>query len=196
MTDIAGLIYAGGESSRFGADKTTALLQGQRLIDHVAERFRPQVNMLAVAGPATVSGAQCLDDGVHAGKGPLAGLLAGLKWASSLPEITWLATAPCDVPLLPTNLIALLTKNLTDTPTVPNVEGRWQPGGALWPISALPFIENTLVSGDDLSLHAALKHLQAETIETPSDALDGSFTNINTRDELIQLEQRLPQSHG
>jgi len=197
MIAAAGLIYAGGESSRFGADKANALLQGQRLIDHVADRIAPQVAALAVAGSVRLAGADGLDDdGAHIGKGPLAGLLAGLKWASDLPNIKWLVTTPCDVPLLPKNLVALLTQNLKDKPTVLNVDERWQTGCALWPTSACKVIEGHLIAGEDLSLHSALKHLHAETLDVEATVLDGAFTNINSQDDLIQLERKLLKSHG
>jgi molybdenum cofactor guanylyltransferase len=196
MTAIAGLIYAGGESTRFGGNKAEAPLCGRRLIEHVAERLGPQVSTLAIAGPVPVTNAKTLGDGVHVGKGPLAGLLAGLKWASDLPDIKWLVTTPCDVPLLPKNLVALLTSNPTDRPKVLNVEGRWQAGCALWPTSGDRFIEDTLIKGEDLSLHGTLRSLNVEAIETSQEALDGSLLNINTQDELLRLEQRLAQSHG
>lgn len=196
MTAIAGLIYAGGESTRFGGNKAEAPLCGRRLIEHVAERLGPQVATLAVAGPVCVTNVKTLGDGAHVGKGPLAGLLVGLRWASDLPGINWLVTAPCDVPVLPTNLVALLAKNLTDTPRVLNIEERWQTGCALWPTSAYAIIEELLIAGEDLSLHAALKQLHAKTVEACPTSLDGAFTNINTRDDLIQLERELSKSHG
>ncbi|AWZ01502.1 molybdenum cofactor guanylyltransferase [Rhodobiaceae bacterium] len=189
MTAIAGLIYAGGESTRFGGKKAEASLRGHRLIDHVAERLGPQVTTLAVAGPVHVTNATPLGDGVHVGKGPLAGLLAGLKWASDLPGVKWLVTTPCDVPLLPKNLVSSLSNNLTDKPTVLNVAGRWQAGCALWPTSVGPFIQDTLIKGEDLSLHRALRSLNVEAIEITSDALDGNFLNINTREDLIGCTQ-------
>lgn len=196
MTAIVGLIYAGGESKRFGADKATALLHDKRLIDHVADRLDPQVGALAIAGSVDHIGLPCLDDGIHAGKGPLAGLRAGLAWAASLPDITYLVTAPCDVPLLPKNLVALLTQKPTDRPIVLNVEGHWQTGCTLWPTSALPVIADTLTTGQDLSLHSTLRALNVEVIECEPILLDGSFININTQDDLAQLERKLSQSHG
>lgn len=196
MKSVAGLIYAGGESSRFGADKATALLQGQRLIDHVNARLEPQVWALAVAGPVTLNDAACLDDGAHSGKGPLAGLFAGLTWAANLPDVTWLVTAPCDVPLLPKNLVALLTQSAADTPAVLKIDGRWQTGCTLWPTSVRATIEEILIKEEDLSLHAALKQLQADIIEARADALEGSFININTQDDLTELEQRLRHANG
>ncbi len=195
MNSTAGLIFAGGGSTRFGTDKAQALLSGQRLIDHVAQRLEPQVSALAIAGSASIDGASNLDDGAHAGKGPLAGLLAGITWAESLPDVAWLVTAPCDVPLLPRNLIDLLFPNRSDRPSVLEVDGRWQTGCALWPVGAGATIEKLLVGGADMSLHNALSQQEAQVIKVNAETLEGSFANINTQDDLAQLQRELSQSH-
>lgn len=191
MNKTAGLIYAGGESTRFGTDKADALLSGRRLIDHVADRLSPQVSALAIAGPAIIGSFVNLEDGDHAGKGPVAGLLAGLQWAATLPDVAWLVTAPCDVPLLPKNLVDLLSKSQTDRPSVLTVEGHWQTGCALWPVTATATIEQLLVAGADLSLHAALKQQDAQVFDVDTEALEGSFANINTQTDLTDLERKL-----
>ncbi len=191
MSSVAGVIFAGGYSGRFGSDKAEALLQGRRLIDHVAKRLEPQVDALAIAGPASIGGFVNLEDGAHAGKGPLAGLLAGLHWATTLPDVTWLVTAPCDVPLLPTNLVDLLSKNRTQQPSVLDVDGRWQAGCALWPVNAQARVEQLLFEGADLSLHTALKQQDAQVVNVNAETLEGSFANINTQGDLAELEREL-----
>jgi molybdenum cofactor guanylyltransferase len=187
MKSVAGLIFAGGLSRRFGGNKAEATLLGRRLIDHVADRLAPQVERVAIAGPTLVTNAASLDDGEYTGKGPLAGLLAGLKWASDSPNIAWLVTTPCDVPLLPKNLVTLLNGKPSEKPKVLEVGGRWQAGCALWPTSVAPFIENTLNENADLSLHRALRSLEVEAIEVSHATLDGSFLNINTQEDLLRV---------
>lgn len=194
MSSVAGLIYAGGQSTRFGGNKAAAILDGRRLIDHVAHRFRPQVASLAVAGTTPVSNAASLGDEDHGGKGPLAGLLAGFSWASTVADITWLATTPCDVPLLPTNLVGLLSEKLTDRPRVLCMDGQWQTGCALWPLASSDTIEKILISATDLSVHSALRTLDAEEVSIQPSALDGSFFNINTRQNLSELANN-PTEH-
>ena len=47
-----GVILAGGAARRMGGrDKGAIELAGRRLVDHVIERFSPQVDRLLIAGP-------------------------------------------------------------------------------------------------------------------------------------------------
>lgn len=100
--NYAAAILAGGESSRFGADKAMADLGGEPMIAHVAEVLRGAVHSAVVghARAAALLGAADLSDPASAVRGPLAGVLAGLEWAETL-GVAWLVTAPCDAPLLP-----------------------------------------------------------------------------------------------
>ncbi len=97
-------ILAGGESSRFGADKAMADLGGAPMVAHVARALRGAAHV-AVAGHARAAaafGAANLRDPATSVRGPLAGVLAGLEWAAAL-DAAWLVTAPCDAPLIPSD---------------------------------------------------------------------------------------------
>src|SRR5688572_5092940 len=109
---ITGLILAGGQGRRMGGvDKGLQPFRGKPLVEHVIERFRPQVQELLIsAAPAARAyeayGRVVLDE---LGEGPLAGLHAGLAACGGL-----LASAPCDTPLLPDDLVARLRAGLKD----------------------------------------------------------------------------------
>jgi molybdopterin-guanine dinucleotide biosynthesis protein A len=110
MTQIqfAAAILAGGASSRFGADKAMVDLGGSPMISHVARAL--SADKLAIVGhpgAAALLGAESLNDAADSVSGPLAGVLAALDWAARL-QAPWLITAPCDAPLLPTDLAARL----------------------------------------------------------------------------------------
>src|SRR5689334_23373453 len=99
---IAGLVLAGGQSSRFGGNKALAVLDGETLAGRMARLLGAHCSHVALSANAPLPGIDLptLPDPPGAQAGPLSGVLAGLRWAKSLGA-QWLVTAPCDTPLLP-----------------------------------------------------------------------------------------------
>lgn len=106
---IAGLILAGGRGQRMaGVDKGLVSLWGQPMVAHVVARLTPQVDTLIISSNRNrdayirYSETVLADASDEAGelRGPLAGMLAGLKAADS----DYLLVVPCDAPCLPADL--------------------------------------------------------------------------------------------
>lgn len=103
---ITGLLLAGGRGSRMGGvDKGLQLLHGRPLFEWVLARLQAQVGPLLINAnrnlPAyAAQGLPVLSDADDSFAGPLAGLLAGLQAC----ETDWLLSAPCDTPMLPSDL--------------------------------------------------------------------------------------------
>jgi molybdopterin-guanine dinucleotide biosynthesis protein A len=188
VTRTAGIILAGGASRRFGADKAATLIEGRPMIAHVAERLAPQVAALAIAGADQTYALACplLEDGPHATKGPLAGLAAGLSWALE-NDFTHVVTSPCDVPLLPRNLVRLLSSRGQLSPAVLKTPRGIEAACAMWPVAVLSRVEDRLQAGKSLSMTGLLEAAGACVIPVQADDLDGSFININAPDDLAQL---------
>ncbi len=188
MKDLAGIILAGGSSQRFGADKAAALLDGRPMIAHVAERLSSQVQNVVLAGAQQSYGLpfQLLDDGDHANQGPLAGLASGLTWAAD-NGYSQVVTAPCDVPRLPLNLVALLQTSVSSRPAVLKSEHGIEAACAMWPVLILPLVEQQLSAAGKKSLVAMLDATNAATIPVSEEVVDGSFANINTPEDLARL---------
>ncbi|MDQ7007077.1 MAG: molybdopterin-guanine dinucleotide biosynthesis protein B [Acidobacteriota bacterium] len=94
---LYGGILVGGRSRRMGQDKAGLEYRGERFVDRVAAALAPHVEQTFLLG-AGRSGAghfPSLPDppGIE---GPLAGLLAAVRWA---PGAAWLIAA-CDLPLV------------------------------------------------------------------------------------------------
>lgn len=185
---VAGVIFAGGASRRFGGDKAAELLNGRMMIAQVATRLAWQVRMLALAGARTDYGLAlpCLDDAPHKDKGPLAGLASAMRWARA-EGYTHVLTAPCDVPKLPMNLLTLLGPP-DDAPHVLAVDDRLEAACALWPVGLATQVEAQLTGDGKLSLTRALLDGKAVVRHVTARDLDGSFANINTPDDLDQLK--------
>ncbi len=182
---ITGVILTGGASARFGSDKALADLGGRPLLHHVIDRLAPQVSDLALAGGSYNLDLPTLSDGPFAGRGPLAGLLAGLKWSAAQEGVDWMQAAPCDVPHLPTNLVAqLLPRAPQGRPIAVRSGGHLQVGCALWPVTAIKALTDILEGGDKASLHRAFNALEGVALEAGNLGLEGRFDNINTGADL------------
>lgn len=140
--DIAGLILAGGRSSRFGSDKAMALLGGQSLLEITAARLAPQVRKLAVSSHTQnhhLPDVPLLADPIPE-RGPLGGILAGLEWLEK-SEMALLVSTPVDTPFFPVNLVERLAGAARqDRAVICSQDGRLQPAFALWPLSVLPIL--------------------------------------------------------
>ena len=112
-SDITGLVLAGGRATRMGGiDKGLVEVGGRTLVEQVIERLHPQVGAILVSANRNIDTYRSFgfpvlldaDDGLEPFPGPLAGMLAGLRAART----PWLATVPCDAPLLPADVVSRL----------------------------------------------------------------------------------------
>jgi molybdenum cofactor guanylyltransferase len=115
--EVTGLVLAGGRASRMGGlDKGLVAFGGRTLVERVIERIRPQVGQLLISANRSIDRYRSfgfpvlLDEatGLEPFPGPLAGLLAGLRAATT----RWVAAVPCDAPFLPQDLVIRLAAAL------------------------------------------------------------------------------------
>ena len=117
QSSVTGLILAGGKGSRMGGvDKGLQAFRGKRLVDHVYERFAPQVGGVIINANQNheeykTFGVRVVSDAIGGYAGPLAGLHAGL----SVSKRPFLASVPCDSPFLPADLIERLYQRIDET---------------------------------------------------------------------------------
>lgn len=190
---IFGLILAGGEGRRMGgADKALLPLGGRPLLAHVADRFEPQVERLALSAngdPArfAVFGLQVLTDAQGVRLGPMAGLLAGLDWLATTGG-THLATVSVDTPFLPCDLVPklVLASEVTDGLAIAESQGRAHPTCGLWPLGLRAPLRAALSAGerrigDWAKTQGAARAVFAGDNPDP-------FFNINQPDDLTLAE--------
>lgn len=190
---IAGVVLAGGRSRRFGSEKSMAEWGGApllaRVLDVVAAGCAPlAVNARPVSGAAALAAARglvLLPDAPGAPDGPLAGVLAALEWAAA-QGCDLVATAPCDTPRLPADLVARLLAGLTDgaDAAFAAAAGRDHPLCAVWRASAAPAVAAALVGGAHPPVRRVLERLRAVAVPFPDAA---AFANANTPGELAAL---------
>ena len=194
LTEIGGLVIAGGRSLRFGEEKAVTPFRGAPLMDACAHVFAPLARIAVSARPG--SGAErhalsrahvVLHDDPALPAGPLAGVAAGLRWARA-ENLALLATAPCDAPLLPADLVQRLAAAMGAAKAAYAVTARGaHPLCALWRVELLETIEAHLHTGEHPAVRAILAACGAVPVEF-EDA--GAFANANTPETLAALEQR------
>lgn len=193
LARTAGLVLAGGRSSRFGADKAFALFRGELLLDCAMRPLRdlPALAVSAKRGSAIAVLAKerrmplVLDD-PHGPDGPLAGILAGLHWAHAR-GFSFLASVPCDAPILPGDLVARLLagRSGSNAAYAETTQGA-HPLCAIWSTHHKEELGSILANRRHPRVRAVLSAVGAAPVwfETAD-----AFANANTRDVLSDLEQ-------
>ncbi len=185
---IAGLVLAGGRSSRFGSEKAMARLEGRPLVAHAAHALQGGCQALAMNAPAGCAAAAwartealpLLSDPPDAPDGPLTGVLEGLRWARAL-GCDALATSPCDTPWLPLDLVATLADALGEAPAAfAATPSGSHPLCTVWRVGLEGALAEVLSSGHP-SVRAWLTGIGAAQA-TFADA--SAFANVNTVQDL------------
>jgi len=194
---VAGVILAGGLSRRMGGgDKGLRELGGKPLMLHAIERLAAQVSRLAInanGDPSrfAVFGLPVIADATADFAGPLAGALAAMRWAAeAAPAARFIATAACDTPFFPKDLVAKLLAAAGNTyPAVAlaKSEGQIHPVFGLWPIALADDLADALGAGTRKVLHWTDRHPHFTAEFAPvrlGEKLIDPFFNANTPEEL------------
>ena len=191
---VTGVILAGGLGRRMGGvDKGLRNLHGRPMVAAVIERFAPQVAELLInanqnADTYAAFGYRVVADVIGGFAGPLAGLQAALA-AASHPLV---ATAPCDSPFLPRDVVARLHAALQTRGAqlaVAKTGDQPHPVFCLCERSLLPHLTAFLAAGGRKidRWYADLK-----VVEVGFDDVSDAFSNINSPQELAAFEQTPP----
>ncbi len=199
---IAGLILAGGRSTRMGGtDKTLMPLAGRPMVGRVLDRLAPQASPVAIntnGNPADLAafGCEIVADTIIGFQGPLAGILAGLEWASSIQGTTHLLSVAGDTPFFPQDLGARLASCSSPARiAVAASNGRVHPTFALWPIPLRDRLEDFLASRETRRVMTFMEEAGMDAVEFQAEMSGGierdPFFNVNTPEDLAEAERRL-----
>jgi molybdopterin-guanine dinucleotide biosynthesis protein A len=192
LGQIGGLVLAGGRSRRFGAEKALAPFRGAPMMDAILDRFGelPIVAVSARRGSAAerraaALGLPVLYDSPSAPEGPLAGICAALEWARGI-GLSYVASAPCDAPLLPHDLLPQLARAIGDAPAAyATTERGPHPLCALWSVRLQPALAIALAAGEHPPVRALLQDVGAHAVRFDDDR---AFLNANTPAALAAME--------
>ena len=187
----AGVVLAGGLGRRMGgADKAMLPLLGRSLLAHAVARIGPQVAALAVnanGDPARpVPGLPVIGDTLPGRVGPLAGVLAAMRWAAT-QDAHSVFVSPVDTPMLPDDVVKRLQRGLARSgASIAFARQGSQPHPAvgLWPVGMADSLEAAVVAGA-----RRLRDVLASNGAVPVDFDDAdAFCNVNTPADLARAD--------
>lgn len=148
---MAGLLLAGGASSRFGSDKALAEVDGTTLLDRAVACLRAACDGPVVVASGDGRGRPGIGDrqvaDLVAGAGPLSAVAAGL--ADLRDEASHVAVLAVDHVAPSADLLGLLARQPGEwSVALPRVGGRWQPLHAVWTTATAPALAAAVVGGE------------------------------------------------
>lgn len=202
-------ILAGGLSRRMFApsggsgDKGLLDIEGRTMLGRVIDRLRPQVSALVLnanGDPARFAayGLPVVPDPIDGFVGPLAGVLAGMRWTRTHhPGATHTLTASSDAPFLPADLGVRLAAALVGRPNAVAIArsgGELHPVIGLWPVALADDLAGALAAGVRKVLAWTDRHgtmaVDFDMIRTGAGPVD-PFFNANTPEELADARSLL-----
>ncbi len=192
ISDVAGVILAGGESRRMGRNKALMEVNGETIIETAYRRMAELFDevLLVTNSPEAYDFIPCRKVAdTFPGKGPLGGIHAAL---SSCTAERAFVTA-CDMPDLNLHLIRELSSMSGGVDVViPETPAGLEPLHAVYDKSCLPKMEQMLRAGErrllsfiDLAEIRVVPHGQINDLDPDY----SSFRNINTPEDYRQLTQ-------
>ncbi|MGB4504000.1 MAG: molybdenum cofactor guanylyltransferase [Syntrophaceticus sp.] len=193
--DAAGIILAGGKSSRFKENKAMVKFASQRLIDRiVVEMASVFPNIILVTNTPEqykALGVEMVMD-IIPRKGPLSGIHAGL--ISSPFDLNFVVA--CDMPFINGDVVCYLIQqaDLRDDAVVPVIKGYPEPLAAVYRKTCIKPIEDSLIE-NKYQVKSFYPYIRVKYI-LEKDLLEfgggRNFFNINTKDDFhiaLDMEQ-------
>ncbi|MGL4439427.1 MAG: molybdenum cofactor guanylyltransferase MobA [Bosea sp. (in: a-proteobacteria)] len=197
---ILGVLLAGGLARRMGGgDKPLKTIGAKSILDHVIDRLRPQCAGLAInanGDPTRFAGwgLPVIADSVEGFAGPLAGILAGLDWASVHdPDTTHVVSVAADTPFIPRDLVSRLaaaTRSENAELAVASSGGWSHPVIGLWPVSIRDQLRHALMVENERKIDRFTARFALATVSWSTDPVD-PFFNANEPADLERAEALL-----
>ncbi len=200
---VVGLLLAGGLARRMGGgDKCLRLLGGKPILAHIVQRLAPQTKRLVLnanGDPARFAsfGLPVVADSVGGFAGPLAGILAGLDWASAeAPNCPSVLSAPTDAPFLPRDLVRrLLEARAAEAAEIAMAAsgGQVHPVAGLWPVALAQDLRHALVVEGIRKVDTWTARYKVAVVDFPIEGFD-PFFNANRPEDLAEAERLMAGS--
>lgn len=206
---VCGVLLAGGQSRRMGGgDKCLRRIGNRTMLEHAMSRLKPQVGamVLNANGDPTRfadTGLPVTADPIEGFAGPLAGVLAGMRWAAENTEARWIVTAATDTPFFPDDLVVRLVDGAGHDKTMIALAasgGHVHPVFGLWPVALVDDLDHWLRTSETKKVLAWVDRHPRTDIAFRGPVVDGieldPFFNANTPEDLETAAVVLDELEG
>ena len=200
MTRPVVALLAGGLARRMGGgDKCFVSIGGRPILAHLIARLAHQGSALIInangdPGRFLPYGLPVAADGIAGHPGPLAGVLAGMRWVqANRPEMPDLVTIPADGPFAPLDLVDRLLAARDEAGAelaCAASDGRSHPPIGLWPVRLADALERAMVEESMRKVDLFTARYRLAVAEFSSEPID-PFFNANHPDDVAEAERML-----
>ena len=196
--NILGIILAGGKSSRFGEDKSTAKLGNKTLLDHTVSKIENEFNEILVISNNKEfnfknNKIHVVEDCMDGQLGPLVGILTAMKWViKNKKNYKWIASFPCDTPFFDIKLISELKIKVKETSKkliFLNSNKKRHNIFGLWSLDLIEILEKD-IKNSFRKVELWADKVGYENININEEKFD-RFLNINTKKDLEKAKENL-----
>ena len=177
------IVLSGGTSSRFGADKSQAMLGHQQLIHHILTGIPKEFEIIIVgADPLfTPASYRCVQEN-PVGGGPVAGIAAALELCES--EIVGVLAT--DMPFAGAQMIHLLSAMTSHDDAIMFVDSKGfkQPLAALYRREALENALSKIGNPHGASMRTLISDLKIHEVHM-SPEIEKAMIDVDTPDDLV-----------
>lgn len=196
--NILGIILAGGKSSRFGEDKSTAKLGNKTLLDHTVNKIENEFNEILVISNNKEfnfknNKIHVVEDCIEGQLGPLVGILTAMKWVKkNNKNYKWIASFPCDTPFFDMKFISELKIKIKETSKkliFLNSNKKRHNIFGLWSMDLIEILEKD-IKNSFRKVELWADKIGYENININEEKFD-RFLNINTKKDLEKAKENL-----
>lgn len=188
ITDVTGVLLAGGKSLRMGYDKANIEVSGKTLAARSLDLLRQYFSEILIAGDRpdlALPSIPAIPD-IYPGSA-LGGLYTGLLSARS----DWIFVAPCDMPYPDYRILDVLLNHRSGyDAVVPRTPKGYEPVFALYHRNCLPHMENML-RNNHYRIYDFYQRIKVHFLmwEEMPYGWERSLVNINTPEELARIKE-------
>lgn len=193
---ILGVVLAGGQSKRFGQDKSQVQLGGKILIDYILLEILDQFNEILIISNNDIKFLNSkkitkIED-YKKDLGPLGGVLTAMKWIKkNNRDYKWISTFPSDTPFFKKKYLSDFIKNIDDKKSklffIKSNDKRHNIFG-LWSTELLDRLEDDVTNKGEGKVEIWANKVGVKTINMEFKNND-PFFNINTKEDLEKAKE-------